>query len=189
MGKRVKKNILSLKPTQFAIGFEEVDDKVKKLLKMSSKQLKKQQEDKMIPGVLGPNKEFYMIDHHHAARACWEVGIKKLFVYVIADYSNLSVNKFWDHMQERGWVYPYSQFGKKQLPFELLPQDVRGLADDPYRSLAWAVKEAGGFEKSTVPFFEFAWANFFRDKVPPKLVRDNFELATRKAVKLAKGRL
>ncbi len=188
MGKLVKKDILKLKPTQFAVGFEEVDDKVQKLLKMTAKQRKKHQETKLIPGVLGPDGAFYMIDHHHAARACWEIGIKKVNVYVLADYRNLSIPKFWEQMEKQGWVYPYSQFGEQQLPYELLPQDIRGVADDPYRSLAWAVKEAGGFAKSEVPFFEFAWANLFRSKIPAKTVRDNFDLAVRKAIKLAKDK-
>jgi hypothetical protein len=187
MGKILKKDILKLKPTQFAIGFEEVDDKVNKLLKMTSKQRKKHQETKVIPGVFAPDGNFYIIDHHHAARACWEIGLKKVNVYAVADYRNLSsMTKFWEHMETRGWVYPFSQFGKQQLPYELLPQDVRGLADDPYRGLAWAVKEASGFPKSEVPFFEFAWANYFRAKIPARTVRQNFDLAVRQAVKLCK---
>jgi hypothetical protein len=182
----LKKNILQLKPTQFAIGLEEVDFKVQKLLAMTPKQLKKHQDARVIPGVLGPDGDFYMVDHHHAARACWEVGIKKVRVYVLADYRNLSTEKFWQKMKVMGWVYLYDQFGKGHKDYNLLPQDVRGMADDPYRSLAWAVKEAEGFPKSDVPFFEFAWADHFRKEIPAKLVRDNFKLATKKAVKMAK---
>lgn len=184
--KILKKDILKLKPTQYCVGFEEVDAKVHKLLSMNAKQRRKHQESKTIPVVIGPGKKPYMVDHHHAARACWEVGIKKVNVVVIADLSHLSVNKFWFQMEERGWVYPWILGTKWPWSHALLPQDVRGLLDDPYRSLAWAVKEAGGFPKSDKPFFEFAWANLFRNKIEPKLVRNNFELATRKAIRLAK---
>ena len=187
--KILKKDVLKLRPTQFSLGLEEVDSKVQKLLKMTPKELKKHQDSKTIPVVLGPNKEPFMVDHHHAARACWEVGIKKVKVVVIADFSNMSVNKFWRAMVERKWVYLHDQFGTfRSFQHDMLPHDIRGLADDPYRSLAWAVKEAGGFPKSDIPFFEFAWANLFRNKIEPKLVRNNFELATRKAIRLAKKR-
>jgi hypothetical protein len=43
---------------------------------------------------------------------------------------------------------------------------VRGLTDDPYRSLAGAVREAKAFDKSNKPFAEFLWANFFRGLGP-----------------------
>lgn len=184
--KILKKDILKLKPTQYCVGFEEVDSKVQKLLKMTAKQRRKHQEGKTIPVVIGPGKEFYMVDHHHAARACWEAGVKKVNVVVIADFSKMSVYKFWRTMTVKGWVYPWILGTKLPWQFETLPQDIRGMLDDPYRSLAWAVKEAGGFAKSEVPFFEFAWANLFRNKIEPKLVRNNFELATRKAIKIAK---
>lgn len=185
----MKKDILKLRPTQFSIGLEEVDAKVHKLLKMTVRQRKKFQEDKSIPCVLGPGKELFMVDHHHAARACWEVGLKKVNVKVIADFSKMSVAKFWHTMVEKKWVYLYDQFGTfRNFQHDMLPQDVRGLADNPYRSLAWAVKEAGGFAKSEVPFFEFKWANLFREKIEVKLVRNDFDLATRKAIKLAKGK-
>lgn len=185
--KILKKNVLKLRPTQFSVGFKEVDAKVKKLKKMTAKQRRKYQEDKLIPCVLSPNKELYMIDHHHAVRACWEAGVKKVHVKVIADFSNMHITKFWRTMEDNKWVYLHDQFGTFRIfAYDILPQDVRGLADDPYRSLAWAVKEAGGFAKSEIPFFEFKWANLFRKRVNAKLIRDNFDLATRKATTIAR---
>jgi hypothetical protein len=43
-----------------------------------------------------------------------------------------------------------------------LPNDIRGLADDPYRSLAWLVRKEGGYLNSDEPFAEYKWANLFR---------------------------
>jgi hypothetical protein len=45
-------------------------------------------------------------------------------------------------------VYPYCQFGEGPRKPLYLPRDIRGLADDPYRSLAWFVRKAGGFDPS-----------------------------------------
>jgi hypothetical protein len=42
--------------------------------------------------------------------------------------------------------------------------DIRGLSDDPYRSLAWFVRKTGAFENSERNVAEFKWANFFREK-------------------------
>jgi hypothetical protein len=49
--------------------------------------------------------------------------------------------------------------GRGPLDVEQLPQKVTGLTDDPYRSLAWAVRKRGGFQKTTASFSEFQWAN------------------------------
>jgi len=36
---------------------------------------------------------------------------------------------------------------------------------DPYRSLAWIMREHHGYLKSNAPFSEFRWADFFRKRV------------------------
>jgi len=41
----------------------------------------------------------------------------------------------------------------------------KGLAYDPYRSLAWIVREHHGYIKNNAPFSEFKWANFFRTRI------------------------
>jgi hypothetical protein len=61
-------------------------------------------------------------------------------------------------------AYPFCQFGEGPRKAIYLPKDIRGLADDPYRSLAWFVRKAGAFENSERNFAEFKWANFFRAK-------------------------
>jgi hypothetical protein len=47
-----------------------------------------------------------------------------------------------------------------------LPKTLEAMADDPYRSLAWFVRQKGGFCKSAREFAEFAWADWFRSKSP-----------------------
>jgi hypothetical protein len=65
--------------------------------------------------------------------------------------------------------------------------NVRGLADDPYRSLAWAVREAGGFTKVDVPFFEFKWADFFRKRIVIERTENGPKKAFEEAMKLARS--
>ena len=48
---------------------------------------------------------------------------------------------------------------------DLAPTHIKDLAFDPYRSLAWNVREHHGYVKNTMPFPEFKWANFFRTRI------------------------
>ena len=62
--------ILSLRPTQMTVGMREVKEKRKRWREHKSK--KKQSEllgRHMIPVVLGPDQHYYVVDHHHLARA------------------------------------------------------------------------------------------------------------------------
>jgi hypothetical protein len=44
----------------------------------------------------------------------------------------------------------------------IFPADIRGLSDDPYRSLAWLAQRARAFGESKVPYYEFGWAQLLR---------------------------
>ncbi len=157
-----KPNLLDLRPTQFALGRKEIEFKLEKMSGFTEKQLEQYCKDHVIPVVKGPGKQFYMIDHHHFARACWELKVELYEIQVIKDLSQKSENEFWNVMTQKGWVYPYDQFGMGPHSPLTLPSDIRCLADDPYRSLVWAVLEKGWILKHDLPFFEFQWATFFR---------------------------
>src|SRR5476651_713504 len=68
--------------------------------------------------------------------------------------------EFWKQLQSEGWIYLHDQFGKGPHAPELLPVDIRGMADDPFRSLAWELRQVKGYTKVDRPFCEFSWANF-----------------------------
>ena len=73
--------ILSLRPTQMTVGMREVKEKRKRLREYwkEHKSKKKQGEflgRHMIPVVLGPDKRYYVVDHHHLARALHDEGIE-----------------------------------------------------------------------------------------------------------------
>lgn len=160
-----KSLLLKLKPTQFSLGMIEVQEKVEKMRKMSSGQLEKYLEDRPVPCIVGPDNSLYSIDRHHLIRACWELGAKEIDILQIADLSHLEIEEFWDVMKKAKWVYLADQFGNGPHHEKFLPVDIRGLADNPYRSLSWMVREAKGFEKENIPFIEFYWADLFRQYI------------------------
>jgi hypothetical protein len=181
--------VLSLKPTQFAVGILEVEYKVLQLKKMKKNKLKKLIASTPIPVVISPWQELCILDHHHFLFACWHANIKKVKVEVIKDFSTskLSYHKFWKKMVSHNYAYLYDQFGNGPRSPLYLPLDIRGLADDPYRSLAWVIRKEGGFENSDKSFAEFEWADFFREK---KLLdsqgRHGFHLAVKKGLRILK---
>ena len=58
----------------------------------------------------------------------------------------------------------------------------------PYRSLAGALRRAGGYAKVDTPFAEFLWADFLRRRIKASLVTDRFETALVKALGLVRSR-
>ena len=161
-----RQKVLSLKPTQFAVGMLEVDEKIELVRSFDKKQLREYIDENPVPVVVSPQGDLYIVDHHHFLAVCYHVGIKKVRVDVTKDLSKskMSYARFWKWMWKSRNAYPYCQFGEGPRKALYLPRDVRGLADDPYRSLAWFVRKAGAFENSDRNFAEFKWANFFRAK-------------------------
>jgi hypothetical protein len=184
-----KPGILELRPTQFVLGIKEIEDKVSKMGKMKDKELSAYIKDHEIPVVIGPKEQIYMIDHHHFARACWELKIDSFLLQEIKDLSDMSEEQFWNAMVKKEWVYLHDQFGMgPHSPYDL-PMDIRCLADDPYRSLAWALRDIGLIEKHDEPFFEFKWAAFFRRNLDVRLhSKSKFKDAIAQAKRLAESK-
>jgi len=183
-----KTDILDLRPTQFVLGMKEIEFKVKKITGLNPKELQAYSDDHVIPIVLGPGKQQFIIDHHHFARACWETRVNTFSTKTIKDLSGLQEKEFWNMMIKKGWTYLHDQFGMGPHLPSALPVDIRCMADDPYRSLAWAVIDAGGIKKVNVPFFEFEWSSFFRQNLSVRLFsKSDFKDAIKAAMKLAKS--
>lgn len=183
-------NVLDLRPTQFAVGMLEVDEKISVVKKYSKKKLQKYIDDNPVPVVRAPNGQLFIVDHHHFLAVCYHLGIKKVRFDIVNDLKNskITYRNFWKLMERKGNIYLYCQFGNGPHREFYLPRDVRGLADDPYRSMAWFVRKAGGFKNTDRNFAEFQWANFFRTKM--LLNRGGmayFEKALKKAVDLAQS--
>jgi hypothetical protein len=179
--------ILQLRPTQMTVGMREVKEKRQRWREQKSK--KKQEEllgKHMIPVVRGPDKRYYVVDHHHLARALHDEGIKDILVTVIGDLSMVEKGAFWGVMDNKRWVYPYDAKGERRH-FKDLPKSIQDLKDDPFRSLAGELRRAGGFAKDTTPFSEFLWADFLRHRISTKVVENNFARAMEKSLSLARS--
>ena len=177
--------ILDLRPTQMTVGMIEVKDKRKRFKEMDKKKQETTIGKHMIPVVVGPDERYYVVDHHHLARALHDEGIKDILVTVIGDLRMVEPDAFWGVMDNKRWVYPYDAKGERR-PFKDLPKSVKDLKDDPYRSLAGELRRQGGCAKDTTPFSEFLWADFLRRQISRKTVEDHFLKALEKAKELAK---
>jgi hypothetical protein len=175
-----------LRPTQIAVGMKLVKHKRKGLRERE----RKPQElidfilANPIRVVAGPEAQLYVIDHHHLAHALLDEGFKTAPVVVVGDLSTLALPEFWREMEGKAWVHPFDGKGRKK-PLDRIPYDVADMQDDPYRSLAGFVRLEGGFSKTDTPYMEFVWADYFRSKIVPKILKDDFEAALRMARKLA----
>jgi hypothetical protein len=185
-----RQKVLNLKPTQFAVGMLEVDEKIAIVRKYNKEQLRDYIDETPIPVIISPQGEVYIIDHHHFLCVCYHVGVKKVRIHVTKDLSKskMSYTTFWKWMFKNRSAYPFCQFGEGPRKALYLPSDIRGLADDPYRSLAWFVRKAGAFENSDRNYAEFKWANFFRARrLLDQHGLNSMQTALVKAVKLAQS--
>lgn len=174
-----------LRPTQFAVGMFEVENKAQEICGASATV-----DQKKIPIIYGPGKSIFLIDRHHHAVAMLEIcGFSVAPAKLEEDWSSLSWKDFWDQMIKNGFVYLIDETGHTREVKDL-PQSLREMKDDPYRSLSSAVRDAGGYNKTDVLYAEFQWAQFFRSRVtllPDTLpTRPNFRRAVKDALAISR---
>ena len=177
--------ILDLRPTQITVGMREVADKRQRWRREHGKRAAEFLGRHMIPVVLGPKGKPYVIDHHHLALALHQEGVEHVLTTTAGDFSHLEKDAFWVVLDNRALTHPFDAMGKRRS-YADVPATLTGLVDDPYRSLAGAVRRAGGYAKDTSPFSEFLWADFMRRHVKRAMVQDNFERALKQALNLAR---
>jgi hypothetical protein len=178
--------IKDLRPTPFTHGLREIRRKTLFYQSLSGHNLAMAIAEKPIPFVLGPGGSPFAIDHHHVAAALRRTGIKTMPAVLVADFSSLSHQEFWLSMEDRRWTYPYDAKGQRKS-FVDMPDHVWEMEDDEYRSLAASVRDAGGYEKTSVPLAEFRWADLFRNYLSYPKTDDEFVSIERQALKLAKS--
>ena len=178
--------IVDLRPTQITVGMREVLAKRKRWRETAGKKGGKFLGKHMIPVVLGPKHRYYVVDHHHLARALHDEGVKDVAVTVISNLSGLDRDAFWAVMDNRNWMHPFDADGRRRH-YDDIPKSVTGLIDDPFRSLSGELRRAGGFAKDTAPFSEFLWADFLRRRLKRKAVQRDFDHAIEQALALAKS--
>ena len=164
--------IASLHPTQSSVGMAEVDLKAEKLkAKLGQRSeadfldyLRKHEKEE--PVTIGPGGVFYITDHHHLARALYDIGVGETYCTIIDNLSDENPDAFWKQLEANNEVYLKDQNGEPIRPQDL-PASVKDLADNPFRSLAGAVRQSCGLEKgdpnsSGEDYIEFQWADFLR---------------------------
>lgn len=179
-------SLRDLKPTQMTIGLYEVEQKREEWRARVNRDGGDFLGAHVIPAVLGPGGHFWMIDHHHLARALHEEGVQHVLVSIIARLDHLPKRRFFAFMDSHNWLHPYDDQGRR-CDWKDLPRHIGKLANDPYRSIAGQVRRLGGFAKSATPYAEFLWADFYRDRIPLRHLGEKFEKALRKALDLARS--
>jgi hypothetical protein len=177
-----------LRPTQATHGLREVEKKTRDYKALAGHDLAMAIAEKPIPYVIGPDGDAFAIDHHHVAAALWAAGIKEVPVVLVADLSSLDRAQFWLTLENRRWAWPYDA-NVRRIAFGAMPKHVYELEDDPYRSIAGLVREAGGYEKTTVPLEEYRWADLFRAFIPTPATDDEFDAAVRRGIDIARSEL
>jgi len=175
-----------LRPTQITVGFREVEEKRADWRRRPGEEAGVFLGRHMAPVVLGPKGRPYLIDHHHLVLALHLEGCEHVLTTMLADLSGLSQAVFWTFLDNRGWCHPFGPDGRRRI-YDEIPTRVGKLVDDPYRSLAGAVRRAGGFAKDAAPFSEFMWADFLRGRVRRNEIEDHFPRAVDKSLKLARS--
>jgi hypothetical protein len=111
-------------------------------------------------------------------------GVAELPTRQIGDFRAFDPQDFWPALEARGWCRPYDAEGCRR-PFDEMPDRLHALQDDPFRSLASALRRAGGYSKGAAPFSEFAWADFLRHHISKDAIAGDFEGSLERALILA----
>jgi hypothetical protein len=124
----------------------------------------------------------------------YEVGASTTYCTIVDNLSDAKADDFWKHLKDNNEVYLEDQNGNPIKPNDL-PTSVKDLRNDPFRSLAGAVRESCGFEKgdkssSGEDYLEFQWADYLRSHwaqtgIAIKDIDTNFDNATNAALHLA----
>ena len=178
--------IADLRPTQLTVGLREVAQKRRHWRESYGKKADRFLGTHLIPVVIGPKRINYIVDHHHLARALHDEGVRDVLTSTVADLSQLDEGAFWFNLENRNWTHPFDAKGRKRDVSEL-PKTIDALVDDPYRSLAGELRQAGGYAKDDRPFVEFLWADFLRRRIKSKRLKNNFDECLKDAILLARS--
>lgn len=178
--------LTELRPTQITVGYREVARKRLEWAVQGAEDQPGYLGRHMIPVVIGPRDQCWIIDHHHLAFALYNEGVEHVLVSIVADLKHLKRGQFLTLMDNRNWLHPFDTKGRR-CTYDALPSCINKLIDDPYRSLAGAVRRAGGYAKVDTPFAEFLWADFLRPHIKLSDLEERFDICLSKALNLARS--
>jgi hypothetical protein len=179
--------ISDLRPTQITLGYREVERKRHDWTVRAERDKPDYLGRHMIPVVIGPKERAYLIDNHHLTRALHEEGVREVLVSIVADLRHLKADAFRTFMDNRNWLHPFDDKGMRR-PYDDIPRHIGKLTDDPFRSLAGALRRAGGYAKVDTPYSEFLWADFLRRRIKTERLGTHFDECVAKALGIARTR-
>ncbi|HEX7873777.1 MAG TPA: ParB-like protein [Sphingobium sp.] len=178
--------ISELRPTQITVGMREVERKANEWRGRAQDEAGHYLGERMIPAVIGPDKRPWIVDHHHLALALHLEGVEMVLISILARLDHLPKKRFLAFMDAHNWLHPYDAEGRP-CSWKDIPRHIGGLVDDPYRSLAGDVREAGGFAKTPTPYSEFLWADYFRDHIRKRMLEEKYPKALERALIVARA--
>lgn len=177
--------IADLHPTQLTLGFAEVEARKHKMAKLSEKELEGLLEKKAVPYVRGPGGVLYMVDHHHFCRIMLELGRSRVKLGECRkDWSDMALHPFWEKMERKGLCWPIDIDGNRR-PCVKIPDHVRDLTDNPWRTLARGVRDRA-YRDDDTPFQEFMWGNYYRSFMTTRLLDADIALAEGLAIQVSR---
>ncbi len=174
-----------LRPTQMTVGFQEVEHK-RRRWRAQGVRTDPELWARPVPAVLGPGGAAYVLDRHHTLCALRLEGVVRVAVAVVSELDRLGRAAFWREMEARGWRHPIDAHGVRSS-CGAIPERFEDLADDPFRSLASALRRSGAYAKTDGPYSEFGWADHLRRHLTAEQVRRDFPAALRAAQALARA--
>lgn len=174
-----------LRPTQMTVGFQEVEYKRRRWCAQGAR-LDPELRARPVPAVVGPGGAAYVLDRHHTLCALKLEGVARVAVAVVSELDLLDRAAFWREMEARGWCRPIDVHGVRSS-CDAVPQRFEDLADDPFRSLASALRRSGAYIKTDGPYSEFGWADHLRRHLTAEQVRQDFSAALTVAQGLARA--
>ena len=146
--------LTDLRPTQMTVGFREVEIKRRQWREADEEARAKLLRRHVVPAVVGPKGRYFIVDHHHFAKALLDEKAPLIAVYIVADLEGLAKDEFWTYLDNSDWCHAYDASGNR-CKLSDIPRNLSALADDPFRSLVGELIRAGGCAKDSKPFFEF----------------------------------
>jgi hypothetical protein len=179
MRRPIEAEVRKLHPTQLTVSMAQVSDARAQIrTAIGRSQLQDYLSWRPLRGVQGPRGELYVIDPHAVARALSDEGVERCLLVVEQDFSNVVLDRFWVVMERQGWVLPVDASGRRRS-FSAVPRDLFLLEDDPWRTLAARVRDAGGCDEWQGAAAELVWANYLRLRVPSDLLATDVSQAVR----------
>jgi hypothetical protein len=156
-----------IQPTQALLGMQEVSCKTAHYASMSSSDLQQYWGKHIVPAVAGSGGGIFVTDHHHSIRALQlakraDPQDRLVVMNVSATIPASTLDEFWSGMLQANLLW--LQDDRFHIPMNpnLLPASLSRMVNDPYRSLAWAVRNNGGYGAVDDPFQDFLYAELMR---------------------------